>query len=530
MSKLRRTFKQKFDEKAQAPRIFSGLLGNGFGKVDAGEGKAYVRIAGSVNTAVCSGVPYVNNLPVWVGYTPDFPNTLRVLGQQSTKASEFIDGVGKHGNQHEWMGAGVGGGTDVVKVHLQQFVPLMVLPYSGLRVQVYPGIAWTGTEYKLIADTNSQGKPIPTIIDLTNYFPSTDKEKYVLIGIDTDGEIEVVDGIVEKDEGGTMIYKLAAVRRYDSQIEIVVNREVVDIVDLRFPIWRALSYDEIVGELDWSDIDMTGSNLSDLETKLFTDLNMTGSSIADLEKHSHTLLTDIGTNTHDQIDTFIAGHTHVEDDITNLDHNAQKIKGIPLNLSGLSDGDGIIYDQGADEWIPGASSGGGGGGTSGDWLEFIDGALVVETGVGGTYIVPRDSTIEAVMIHCKDQGSTGSTIVDVNLNGTTIFTTQSGRPELAYDDVDGVATSGTPDVVTLVAGDILTIDIDQIATGAESLSVLVAMHTTITLGSMSNLSDVDLTGIVDGNVLVYDETNSKFIAGEGGGTGGADILEVQVFM
>ena len=525
MSKLRRTFKQKFDEKAQAPRIFSGLLGNGFGTVDAGNGKAYVRIAGSVNTAVCSGVPYVNNLPVWVGYTADTPTILRILGQQSTKSNEFIDGVGKHGNQHEWMGAGVGGGTDVVKVHLQQFVPLMVLPYSGLQVQVYPGIAWTGTEYKLVADTNSQGKPIPIIVDLTDYFPSTDKEKYVLIGIDTDGEIEVVDGVVEKDEGGltladvpaatgTMIYKLAAVRRYDSQIEIVVNREVVDIVDLRFPMWRALNYDELIGTLTWDEVDKTISDIADITTK------------------SHTSLTDIGTNTHDQIDTFIAGHTHVEDDITNLDHDAQKIKGIPLNLSGLADGDGIIYDQGADEWIPGASSSGGeGGGTSGDWLEFIDGALVVETGVGGTYIVPRDSTIEAVMIHCKDQGSTGSTIVDVNLNGTTIFTTQSGRPELAYDDVDGVATSGTPDVVTLVAGDILTIDIDQIATGAESLSVLVAMHTTITLGSMSNLSDVDLTGIVDGDVLVYDGANSKFIAGEGGGgTGGADILEVQVFM
>ena len=260
----------------------------------------------------------------------------------------------------------------------------------------------------------------------------------------------------------------------------------------------------------------------------------------------------------------------VEADITDLDHDAVKIDGITVDLTGISDGEALVYDSTGTKIIPGSGGGGAsamsglsdvdltgladddilvydstsskwlpeakpagggeGGGTSGDWLEFIDGALVVETGVGGTYIVPRDSTIEAVMIHCKDQGSTGSTIVDVNLNGTTIFTTQSGRPELAYDDADGVATSGTPDVVTLVAGDILTIDIDQIATGAESLSVLVAMHTTITLGSMSNLSDVDLTGIVDGNVLVYDGTNSKFIAGEGGGTGGADILEVQVFM
>lgn len=519
MSKLRRTFKQKFDQKAGTPTVFSGMLGNGFGVVSAGEGKVYVRIAGSINQAICSAVPFVNNLPVWVGYTAEFPDVLKVLGQQPVSSIDHIEGVGKHANQHEWMGAGVLGGTDVLKVHLQQFLPLMVMPYSGLQVMVYPGISWTGSAYKLIADTNSSGKPIPQIIDLANYVPSTDKEKYVLIGVNTSGSIEVVDGVIERSEGEliledipeaspTMIYKLAAVRRYDGQIEIVVNRETVDIVDLRFPIWRGLAYDEIVGSLDWGHINFTGSDLADLETK------------------SHTALTDIGTNTHGDIDGFISSHSHTESDITDLDHDAQKIKGIPVLITGIQNNQILKYNTAETRFEPADQTGGGGSGgsTSSDWTDFIDGALVTLEDAAGVYIVPRDCTIEAVMIHCKDQGSASSTIIDINLNGTTIFTTQANRPELTYDDADGIA-SGTPDVVDLVAGDMLTIDIDQVATDAESLSFIVAM--TVNPTSIGSLDDVDLTGIVDGNVLIWDDGDGKFIAGEGGG--GADILEIQVF-
>lgn len=56
---------------------------------------------------------------------------------------------------------------------------------------------------------------------------------------------------------------------------------------------------------------------------------------------------------------------------------------------------------------------------------------------------------------------TGSSIkVDVNKNGTTIFTTQANRPTIA---ISGNASSiQTPDVTTLSSGDYLTVDIDQI--------------------------------------------------------------------
>lgn len=89
MSKKRRLVQRKLAGKANSSRIFSGLLGDGYGNVNAGNGKAYVRISDIVNEAVCSSVPYVNNLPVWVGYTSDFPTVLRVLGQISNVSGTF---------------------------------------------------------------------------------------------------------------------------------------------------------------------------------------------------------------------------------------------------------------------------------------------------------------------------------------------------------------------------------------------------------------------------------------------------------
>lgn len=53
-------------------------------------------------------------------------------------------------------------------------------------------------------------------------------------------------------------------------------------------------------------------------------------------------------------------------------------------------------------------------------------------------------------------------IADVNKNGTTIFTTQANRPQIAAADADGVGAVATPDVTTLAEGDRLTVDMDQV--------------------------------------------------------------------
>lgn len=114
-----------------------------------------------------------------------------------------------------------------------------------------------------------------------------------------------------------------------------------------------------------------------------------------------------------------------------------------------------------------------GGTVSGNLSIFIDGTLAAATDAG-KFVLPYGATINSVNIVLDEKGTAGSTIVDVHKNGTTIFTTQDNRPTAAYDDADGAA-SGTPDVTSADAGDIITIDIDAVATGAAGLGVIIAM-------------------------------------------------------
>jgi len=229
----------------------------------------------------------------------------------------------------------------------------------------------------------------------------------------------------------------------------------------------------------------------------------------------------------------LPAHTHIESDITDLDHtdasaihddvageiHAIDAKATPVDADELviedsealwvkkrvalsdlptgasalddlsdvdaaapNDGDVLTYDDGSGEWVAAAPTGGSGSGSAAsDPVFHVAGALSVATDQNGVWIAPRGATIQYVYIYCRDPGSAGSTIVDVNLNGTSIFAaTQANRPTLAYDDADQVAKSGAPDTTALVENDVLSIDIDQVGTDAEDLTVIVALEVTPT--------------------------------------------------
>ena len=73
---------------------------------------------------------------------------------------------------------------------------------------------------------------------------------------------------------------------------------------------------------------------------------------------------------------------------------------------------------------------------------------------------PRAATITNVAAVINTAPTGASVIIDVNKNGTTIFTTQANRPTIAVST--NADNTSTPDVTSIAANDYLTVDVDQI--------------------------------------------------------------------
>jgi hypothetical protein len=72
-------------------------------------------------------------------------------------------------------------------------------------------------------------------------------------------------------------------------------------------------------------------------------------------------------------------------------------------------------------------------------------------------------TIKQVRVRTTTAPAGADLIYDVNINGTTIFTTQSNRPTITDGSTGGV--SGTPDITTFGTGALISVDCDQIGSG-----------------------------------------------------------------
>ncbi|HTK39495.1 MAG TPA: hypothetical protein VL362_01380 [Patescibacteria group bacterium] len=94
----------------------------------------------------------------------------------------------------------------------------------------------------------------------------------------------------------------------------------------------------------------------------------------------------------------------------------------------------------------------------------FSGALEVTAGTHRFYNDSGQSwTINSVRASVGTPPTGSTVLVDINVDGTTIFTTQANRPTIA----DGGYTSGkitTMDIITVADGSYLTVDIDQIGT------------------------------------------------------------------
>lgn len=107
----------------------------------------------------------------------------------------------------------------------------------------------------------------------------------------------------------------------------------------------------------------------------------------------------------------------------------------------------------------------------------VTGVLTVATGKSRIYL-EGNYTIETVRA-AVNTAPTGSTIlVDVNKNGTTVYTTQTARPSIAISGFS--ALGGTPAILTYASGDYLSVDLDQIGStiAGSDLTVTVRLRRT----------------------------------------------------
>jgi hypothetical protein len=112
-------------------------------------------------------------------------------------------------------------------------------------------------------------------------------------------------------------------------------------------------------------------------------------------------------------------------------------------------------------------------------LPFSDTRLAVTAGAGDMGLpnaTGRALTVTAVSAYARIAPTGADLVVDVNKNGTTIFTNQAHRPRI----LAGATTSAptTVDLATWNPGEVLTVDIDQIgsATAGGHLSVVVVVQ------------------------------------------------------
>lgn len=90
-----------------------------------------------------------------------------------------------------------------------------------------------------------------------------------------------------------------------------------------------------------------------------------------------------------------------------------------------------------------------------------------------SFLIPFAAQIADIRAYLDTAPTGAAFVLDVNINGTTVFTTQANRPTIAISG--NASTTTLPDVVAVAAGDRITVDVDVIGSGTAGSDLSVAL-------------------------------------------------------
>ena len=446
-------------KESRLPRSI-GKLGDGFGSLYSDDTRTLVWVRFGETKAIpvfCNRVAPENELQVVVGYAPEQPRLYQVLSTYSDKpGGENAGRLGGYApaTRYEWLAPK--GGQDPLYVHDR------ALTHLNMYVTKPPSMSVQLMRGKIINASKTPIEIPAATSDHTAYIPATaGKAVLVLHTIDNTGanvetassefDIDLLMPVGDRFANVPAIptdtvYVRGLVRVYNGQTAINEGRTNRDIINLAFYVGApsgAVAWADIVGKPGTWDV-------------LWAELTGAAAGVA-----------AIGDAIYPRKWLKSADPT-VDDDTTT------GYAKLDIWLNQASDGEEV--------WLPIGSSGGS------PVIFSVDGSLAVLASAAVPYLATQDLTIESWYIYCEENGSASSTIVDVNKNGTTVFTTQGNRPTLAHDDANNWAVSGTPEVTTFAEGDVISIDIDQIATGAKTMLIVGFVSSAGGGGSSFNLT------------------------------------------
>lgn len=105
----------------------------------------------------------------------------------------------------------------------------------------------------------------------------------------------------------------------------------------------------------------------------------------------------------------------------------------------------------------------------------ISGSLATGTNQTPLIRILGTETITRITADVKTAPTGASIILDVNKNGSTIWSTQINRLSVSSGAVVGSQT--TFDTTSLTDGDLLTIDLDQVGSGTPGADLTIAIKT-----------------------------------------------------